>query len=87
MNTQKNKKFSTAVSTVRSAISRRMKSNNGTVSSVDLSDVKTSFKGPARGAVIREAFASLVRDEVIKMTKETVYNSTTRHSVAVYKKI
>lgn len=81
-----NKKFETAVSTIRSAIKRKANQSDE-ISSVDVSNVAPSIKGNQRGAAVREAFASLVREGFLKMTKQSVYNPDTRHSVSVYKTI
>lgn len=79
-----NKNFDNAVTTIRTALRRRATSQ-GTVSSVDAVGVAPKFRGPARGAAIRAAFTQLIREGFVKPTKDSVYNSTSRHSVVVYR--
>lgn len=81
--TNKTKNFDRAVSSIRSAARRRI-SRNGQVSAVDLASVAPSISGDIRGAAVREAFRQLEDEGVMRQTKDTVYNSSTRHRVTVY---
>lgn len=76
--------FNDALSRFRSLIMRRA-TENGTVSAVDISENIPSVSGPRRGAIVRRAFESLVADRSLRRTKQTVYNASTHHNVAVYK--
>lgn len=63
------------------AIARR----RGEVSSVDLAKVQSDLTGPSRGAFMRNAFASLVNEGVLRVSAgEGVYNGAHRHRVSVY---
>ena len=77
--------FEKAVSEIRSAARRRLRTQ-GSVSSVDLTNVATRVKGATRGAVMRTAFRQLETEGVMIRTKATVYNSRAKHSVTVYKR-
>jgi hypothetical protein len=58
---------------------------NGSVSSVDLTRVQSRVTGPSRGALMRNAFASLVADGVLVVADgDGVYNGKHRHRVSVY---
>jgi len=76
--------FNDALSRFRSLIMRRA-TENGTVSAVDIADNVPSVSGPRRGAIVRRAFESLVSDKSLRRTKQSVYNATTHHQVAVYR--
>lgn len=78
------KNFETAVSQVRTAIRRRLRTRD-TVSAFEFTDVATFVRGAKRGAVMSTAFRQLQEEGVIKLTKQTVYNTQTKHRVAVYR--
>lgn len=84
--TKNNKKFDTAVSTIRSAIMRRVRSQ-GTVSSADIVSVARTLNGPERGAAVSTVFSQLVREDILRPTKKTVVNPETRHRVTVYDRV
>lgn len=84
MTSRKTKAFQKAVSNIRSAARRRVRSK-GMVSAVDLSNVASNIKGEIRGAAVRTAFNQLVAEDILQPSGLTVYNPNTHHRVAVYK--
>ena len=83
MSDNRSNSFERAVSTIRSA-ARRKATSAGKVSAVDLQNIATSTRNSRRGAAVREAFRQLEDEKVLRRTRETVYNNSTRHRVAVY---
>ncbi len=75
--------FDQIVNEFRKSIRSRKRA--GIVSAIDVGNTLKGVRGSSRGASMRQAFASLIEEGVLKATKDTVYNSDTHHSVTVYR--
>jgi len=85
----KNKGYNRTVVSLRRGIINAAKKNGGQVSAVDVKGIMPSVTGSSRGAMVRQAFTSLVGENAIRIVKrkgvtQTVYNSDTRHRVTLY---
>ena len=78
--------FNTVVSRLKTAIRRKVKAGNRTVSALDIANVmRAASNNSSRGAAVRRAFTDLVEEGTLVPTSNTEYNADTHHSVTIYR--